>query len=233
MIQGIGYLSAENEPIFPMAENPITAQDLKNIEKYFGKPVSELTEEEFRQIHKQLRQKYHPDNFAQFADETVQEMAKDRFQTIEKLAEKIKFYLSNKGTGGEQLEGEDLRPQYAFDEMKIEIRTENKDLKFRLFGTRYRWLERGDKFKVPGTGAYIIIDDGHVGTSIGFRETIRMYLTFGVSDSIDEIVAWLHKRIEGQASSLIIAGEVVEVDINEMLRLIRRKSLLQLGSGDA
>lgn len=214
-----------------MTDNPITAQDHKHIEKYFGKPLSELTEDEFRLIHKQLRQKYHPDNFAQFADETVLEMAKERFQTIEHLAEKIKFHLSNPGTGGAQVEGENLRPQYAYSEMKIEIRTENKDLKFRLFGTRYRWLEKGDKFKVPGTAAWIIIDDGHVGTSIGFRETIRMYLTFGVNDSLEEIVNWLYKRIEGQASSLIVAGEVVQVDLHEMLRLIRRKSLLEIGPG--
>jgi hypothetical protein len=212
-----------------MSENPITEQDRQNIEKYFGKPLSELTDDEFRLMHKQLRQKYHPDNFAQFDDETVLEMAKERFQAIEKLAEKIKFYLSNQGTGGEQVSSETERPQYAYDEMKIEIRTENKDLKFRLFGTSYRWLERGDKFKVPGTGAYLIIDDGHVGTSIGFRETIRMYLTFGVGDSLDEIVNWLYLRIEGQASSLIIAGEVVQVDLQEMSRLIRRKSLLQIG----
>lgn len=215
-----------------MANEPITEQDKQNIEKYFGKMLSELTDEDFRQTHKQLRQKYHPDNFAQFEDDTILEMAKDRFQTIETLAEKIKFYLGNAATGGDQIEGETRRPaQYAFDEMKIEIRTRNKDLKFHLFGTRYRWLVRGDKFKVPNSAAWIIIDDSHAGTSIGFGETIRMFLSFGVNDNLDEIVGWLFSRIKGQASSLIIAGEVVPVELNEMLRLMRRKSLLELGSG--
>ena len=214
-----------------MPDAPITEQDKKDIEKYFGVSLSELTEENFRQSHRQLRQKYHPDNFAQFKDETIQEMAKDRFQRIEQLSEKIKFYLSNQATGGEQVDEETARPQYAYDEMKIEIRTQNKDLKFHLFGTRYRWLIKGDKFKVPGTGAFIIIDDSHAGRSIGFRETIRMFLTFGVNDSLDEIVHWLFKRIRGPATSLIIAGEVVEVELSEMLRLMRRKSLLELGPG--
>lgn len=109
--------------------------------------------------------------------------------------------------------------------MKIEIITKDKDLKYRLFGTGYRWLERGDKFKVPNTNAKIIMDEGHSGNRIGFTESIRMYLTFTESDSLLEITKWLFLSIAGQADALIIQGKRIPVDLQEMITYMMRKSL--------
>ena len=211
----------------------ISQSEREAIQKYWEKSLEDLHPGEFKKIHKQLRTKYHPDNFAKFDDETVLEMAKERFQLIESLAEKLEAFFKG------QLQADNLKTdafhpdaQFAFDRMKIEIITSEKDLKYHLFGTRYRWLVYGDKFKIPNTkGAYLIIDEDHRGVSIGFRETIRMYITFDVADAVEDIVDWLYLSIKGRANSLIIQGESIAVDRNEMIRKIKKTSLLELGSG--
>ena len=58
---------------------PLSPSEREEIRKYFGKPVEELSRDEFIQLHRQLRSRYHPDNFEKFADETVREMATERF----------------------------------------------------------------------------------------------------------------------------------------------------------
>lgn len=207
----------------------LTQTEKEAIQKYFGKPIEELSEADFKQLRKQLRAKYHPDNFEKFEDQTVREMATERFQTIEKLAEKITQYFSQPSaitTIGEKI----FHPaaQFAFDQLKIEIITSDKDLKYNLFGTFYRWLVYGDTYKIPDTKASIIMDENHQGTSIGFRETIRFYLTFGVEDAVEDLVDWLFSRIQGRASSLIIHGDIVNIDRDAMLRAIKKTTFLQI-----
>ena len=142
-----------------MTKDSITQSERESIQKYWGKPLEELHPEDFKKIHKQLRAKYHPDNFAKVEDETILEMAKDRFQLIEALAEKLEAFFKGQ-LQADNLKADAFHPdaQFAFDRMKIEIITSEKDLKYHLFGTRYRWLVYGDKFKIPNTkGAYQIV----------------------------------------------------------------------------
>ena len=46
-----------------MKHDSITQSEREVIQKYWGKSLENLNPEEFRKTHKQLRAKYHPDNF--------------------------------------------------------------------------------------------------------------------------------------------------------------------------
>ncbi len=212
----------------------ISPEEKKEIQEIFGQSLEALDAETFEQLHKEQRLKYHPDKFEKYEDEVVKELANRRFQRIEALAEKVKPFLKGEKKIPQKSQEDIFRDeaQFAFEGMKIEIITKDKDLKYRLFGTRYRWLERGDKFKVPNTNAKIIMDEGHAGNSIGFTESIRMYLTFTESDSLFEITQWLFQSIAGQADALIIQGNRIPVDLQEMMVYIMRKSFLRLGNGE-
>lgn len=212
-----------------------TIKEKEDIRKIFGHPLEELNLEVFRKIHRELRAKYHPDNFEHLDNEAVKEMATEKFQTIELLAEKVEAWLTNSqpASAGYQTDVADyLRPDavFAVKRLKIEILTADKDLKYHLFGTYYRWLQFGDSFKIPGTGASIVIDEDYAGRRIGFQESVRMYLTFGEKDSIEDIVNWFYSRIQGRASKLLIAGETVAVELQAIVHAIKRESLLRIGT---
>lgn len=217
-----------------MSSNRWTEAEKEAIKKYYGEPIETLRPEDFHKVRKKVLAKYHPDNFEKFEDETIREMATDRFQLIEQLNKKIELHFAGK-LGGPNAKDRAFHPdaQYAFDKLKIELITSDKDLKYHLFGTFYRWLVYGDKFKIPDTSASIIIDEDHQGTSIGYRETIRMYLTFDTNDSVETIVDWLFGKIEGRASSLLIHGDVVDVDYDAILRSVKQTTFLQIGPGEA
>lgn len=214
--------------------NPFTEQELADIQTFFGSQVEHLDAETFKKTLRELRAKYHPDNFERFGDEVVRQLVTERFQRIEQLAEKIEAWKNGSlpaamppapqpgPTGGDPLH--DPRARFAYQEMKIEIRTSDKDLKFHLFGTFYRWLMNGDRFKIPGTQAYIIADESHAGHRIGFVESIRLYLTFEENDSPETIVRWLFEKLTGHADTLFIEGDIVPVEWESMLWAVKRRS---------
>lgn len=205
------------------------------IQKYFGLPLEQISPETFKQKLKELRVKYHPDQFEKFEEETIQEMAKERFQEIETLAAKIEQYLEggilSKPSSNGQMTRDFMSPEalFAIKKMKIEIKTSDKDLKYHLFGSFYRWLQYGDTFKIPNTAATIIMDEDHRGNRIGFEEVIRIYLTFGEEDVIEEIVDWLFGKIRGRANSLIIGKELVKNEYEEIVQSIKKQSFLRIG----
>lgn len=209
-------------------------KDKAAIEKYFGVRLEELDAEQLKKIHRELRAKYHPDNFEKFEDETVREMATERFQLIEDLAIKIETYLSGKSANAgfsNNASGEDFmnaHAVFAANKLKIEVITTDKDLKYHLFGASYRWLQFGDKFKIPDTQASIIMDEDHQGRSIGYQESIRMYLTFDENESIEKVVEWLYPRIKDQAKSLLIAGNRVEIEPFNIFYAIRKLAFLRI-----
>jgi GNAT superfamily N-acetyltransferase len=213
-------------------EQPIISPGEKSkVLEYFGKKPEDLTLDEFEQKHRELRTKYHPDKFEKYDDDIVKELTEERFKEIEQLAEKIRHaYFSGLVTdvsaAAEPALGDN--PQFAFKNLKIEIITKEKDLKYHLFGTQYRWLEKGDKYVIKGTKASIIIDADYRGTGIGFNESIKMYLTFSETDSLEDIFFWLYQHIAAHATSVIIDREVVAVDYNEMLAAVKIKTVLRL-----
>lgn len=221
-----------------MAAITFTIQEKEEIRKLFGVPLEDLTLEIFKKIHRELRGKYHPDNFEHIGNEAVKEMATEKFQGIEHLAEKIESWLTNSRpatTGYQTNVADHLRPDavFAVKRLKIEILTSDKDLKYHLFGTHYRWLQFGDSFKIPNTGASIVIDEDYAGRRIGFQESVRMYLTFGETDSIEGIAAWFFEKIQERASKLLVAGEAVNVDYQEIVNAIKKESLLRIGTAAA
>jgi hypothetical protein len=161
-------------------------------------------------------------------------MATEKFQTIERLAEKVEAWLTNSQPASNNYPSDVadyLRPDavFAVKRLKIEILTSDKDLKYHLFGTYYRWLQFGDSFKIPNTKASIVIDEDYAGRRIGFQESVRMYLTFNESDSIEDIVNWFYSRVQGRASKLLIAGETVAVELQDIVHAIKKESLLRIG----
>ncbi|MEM1001010.1 MAG: hypothetical protein AAGN35_28405 [Bacteroidota bacterium] len=215
----------------------LSQEDIAEIKELFGTELQGLDPEAFDRLHKELRQKYHPDKFERYDDEVVREMAKDKFQRIEKLAEKVKAHFAGESTiaapaygSGTNYADEDAI--FGFDDMKIEIMTRDKDLKYKLFGTFLRWLERGDKFKIPKTNAKITIDQDHRGNRVGFVEAIRIYLTFTAEDPIETIIDWLYERLNGRADALIIEGKRLPVEKLALAAYIRQKAFLGLKAPD-
>ena len=213
-----------------------TIQEKEEIRKLFGLPLEQLDLETFRKVHKDLRLKYHPDNFEHLDNEAVKEMATEKFQAIEALAGRVEAYFTEEKPAATNYESnvEDyLRSDAVFagKRLKIEILTSDKDLKYHLFGTFYRWLQNGDSFKIPNTGGSIVIDEDYMGRRIGFQESVRMYLTFNENDSIEDMVDWLFGKIQGRSGKLLVAGEIVEIDAEKMVRAIKKETILRIGAG--
>jgi hypothetical protein len=207
----------------------LTAADQADLLEIFGFTPEQLDPAVFREKLRDLRLRFHPDQFEKFGDETVRQMATERFQRIERLAEKVDAWLKTPAAAAVAAAPDDEHPmaRYAYDGLKIEIRTSDKDLKYQLFGTFYRWLTLGERFKIPGAKtASLIADEGHVGHRIGYTEGIRLYLTFGPDDSPTQIVEWFFTRIAGRADTVLIEGEPVAVEYGALLRAIRTKTML-------
>lgn len=216
----------------------ITVTEKEEIQKLFGLSLEEIDEPTLKKLKKELRAKYHPDNFEKFDDEVVKQMATERFQKIEDLSEKIAHQLSkgllirDGNTDGEKAQEAYMNEEAKFSgsKLKIEVITTDKDLKYQLFGTKYRWLVLGDSFKIPNSGGTIIVDEDHKGRKIGFVETIRMYLTFGETDGIENIAQWLFVNIKERAKSLIIGGQTVPVHQEAIEVAIKQKTFLRIGA---
>lgn len=208
----------------------ITDQDRTRIEKYFGQPLDSITADNFKTLQKEARRKYHPDNFAQFDDETVLEMAKERFQEIETLSAKLEAYLSGDASAAAKspVEDPDADPHvvYRSEGMMLEIMTSDADLKFRLF--RSRFIERGDEVRIRGTKAKLIAMADYHSRSAGFRENIKLHLAFGPQHDLQAIVAWLFRHISGVTSNFVIEGKIVPIDPYAMLQAIRQESIKEL-----
>lgn len=220
---------------------PFTPEESGEIRELFGLLPTQLSEESFRKALRELRAKYHPDNFEKFGDETVRQLATDRFQRIERLAEKIEAWLQDETMPGPNRQNapstnitpfDDPRARFAYHAMKIEIRTDDKDLKYHLFGLFYRWLTLGERFKIPETQAFLVADEDYRGHSIGFRETIRVYLTFEETDPVENIVGWLYPKIAGRAETLLIEGEIIPIEFKTILEAIKKRSFKRLGQGE-
>lgn len=214
-----------------MSQSALSISERQEIEKVFGVAIEAMTPEQFKEIKRKLNAKYHPDKFEKYEDEVVKAMATDMFQKIETLSVKIENYFDSQDGTTKAIAAHDWQSndaQFAFKKLKVEIITDEKDLKYHLFGTGYKWLTYGERFKIPNTGAYIIIDEDHRGSKIGFKETIRMYLTFTTEDSIDDIVDWLFGKIEGHASKIIIAGKLAPITQSGIADVIKQLSYLRL-----
>jgi len=206
----------------------ITDQERARIQKYFGKELAEINADNFKGLKKEAQQKYHPDKFAHFEDETVLEMAKERFQEIERLSQKLEAYLSGNASAAPVGEDAPADPNLAYrsDGMDLEIMTSDADLKFRLFRSRY--IERGDEVRIRGTKAKLIALASYDSRSAGFRENIKLRLAFGPENDLSQIVEWLFRHISGVTSNFVIEGKVVPIEPYEILKAVRREAVKEL-----
>lgn len=216
-----------------MTHTTISTQEQSDIKKYFGVALEELDFETFKKTQRLLRTKYHPDNFEKFEDETIREMATERFQIIEALSKKIEAHFqqdviqisANRG------DWKDENARFEAKKLKIEIRTADKTLKYHLFGKRnYKWLLYGETYTIPNTTTSIVMDEDHRGSRIGYQETIRMYLSFGEEQVTEDVANWIYDKIKESADILMIAGEKIEIDSNAILAAIRQKTFLRIAT---
>lgn len=212
-----------------------TTQEKSDIKKYYDQPLEELDQTAFEKKRKQLRAKYHPDNFEKYEDETVREMATERFQKLEALSNKMADFFSGKiptaipdPKSGDTPAYRHSSAVFAAKKLKFELITRDKDLKYTLFGRKYRWLIYGDDFKIPKTTATIVMDEDHRGNTIGYVETVRFYLTFGEEQKIEEIVDWFYPRIAEGVQKLLVDSEAVEINPSSILQAIQKVSFLRL-----
>jgi len=215
-----------------MGNLQFTKLEQDKILEYFGNMPEDMDMEDFEARLKELRQKYHPDKFAKYEDATITEMAEEKFKEVESLSDKIKIFFSTVDADlileSENIDDSSL---FAFNDLKIEIITDNTDFKYYLFRKHYRSLSYGERFRIPGTNAFLVMDDHHQGKTIGFLEGIKMYLTFTETDPVEEIVAWLYLGIKNYAKYVIIENKKIEIDYVEMLLAIKRKTVLTIGDG--
>jgi hypothetical protein len=220
-----------------------TDQERHDIQELFGAAPEQLDPETLKKTLRELRAKYHPDNFAKYGDAAVQQMATERFQRLERLAARLEGYWEGRSAAAPGPARppapsapaaadpvDDPRARFAYGAMKVEIRTSDKDLKYHLFGLFYRWLTLGEKFKIPDTGAWLVADEAHWGRRIGFVESIRFFLTFEEGDPVETITGWLYERIAGRADTLLIEGDIVPIEYDAILLAIKRRSFRSLGA---
>ena len=213
----------------------LTQDDLSNLKKFFNLELNDLTEEKLKEARKEARKKYHPDNFSKFDDAIVQEMARERFQQIEILSKKLEEYLIHRKDFEEKAGMlEDDQPSnalYATEGIRIDIMTSDNTLKYHLFSSRV--IYKGDWTRIKGTNAKIYsISDHSSRAAMGFRETIKVLLTFEETDSVNDIVHWFFTHISGRTTSFVIEGRVVKIDPYEIRKAIQKHSILELGSGE-
>ena len=87
-------------------KDKISPEDISKINKYFGVELKDINAEKLESLRKEARKKYHPDKFTHLEDELVMDMAKERFQEIERLANKIQTYLDSGRSLDELLESQ-------------------------------------------------------------------------------------------------------------------------------
>lgn len=215
-----------------MAENNLTKSDKAEFLEAYGVEVDNLNLESFEALHKKIRAKFHPDQFEHMDNPVVKEMAEKQFKKNEALAIKVREYLllENKDEELTSAMKDSEGDKHAYEEMKIEVLARNDDLRFWLFGRHYRWIERGDRYRIPGTNAYVISQSSGNRRMAGFVHTIKMWLTFGENDPLDVIVVWLYSRIAGNADGLIIEGKRIPVELKAMWEIIGSRSRLELGA---
>jgi len=199
-------------------------------EKYFEVAYETIGVDEFKRKRKALRAKYHPDRYVLHEAE-VRKQAQEIYIIIDRLSVRAAQHILERSESSDTDESSEHVKSYASEGLYIEIITRDRDLKYEMFGTFMKWLEAGEYFTIPGTQAELFSTQRHRGSSMGFVETIKVYLRFSEKDSVADINDWLYSKIKDRASALLIAKERIAINRTEMERLIRRKTLIQIGNG--
>ncbi|MEZ4688458.1 MAG: hypothetical protein R3B47_21070 [Bacteroidia bacterium] len=213
----------------------LSPEENQSFIKHFDIPLEEIAPEDFEKKKKRLTLRLHPDQKDAHEDEEYAAFINERFVKFKALCEKAEAYLYKKERGIADYGSDEayLREDavYSADGLPVEVITRDKNLKYEMFGSRYRWLERGEKYPIPKTDAFIRIEEDHRGAGVGFNEYIKMYLSFGSTRNLEPIIDWLFDKIKDKANGLIIQGSRIDIDKFQMGIFIRKTTFLQLAAG--
>ncbi|HEX2618417.1 MAG TPA: hypothetical protein VHL57_12800 [Flavobacteriales bacterium] len=206
----------------PLAE---TSPDLEWAADELRVPIEDLSITDLREGRAAIHRKYHPDRFGYLKDEALDKLLHDVYVDVQARLRRVEAELLRAGMelpDGHVAKGRTI----SVEALRIEVVTQDKELKYRLFRTRYLSLDEGRRIPIPGTGAFLVATSDSNGREIGFQESIRMFLTYHPTDPLKDIVIWLYLGIAGHVRSLWIDGERVEVDPEVMYSAIAKRSLL-------
>jgi hypothetical protein len=203
-----------------------TAYELDWASDLFGVPVEDITPEVVQEKRPLVHKRYHPDRFARHADDDLHSVLNEVYRDMMDRLRRIEEHVLR---GSTTLSAHERRftGDLSAEDVRIELITADKDLKYRLFGSHMRWLERGDRFFIPRTRATLISSGGHHGNTIGFNESIKLQLTYSATDALEEIVIWFYTRIVGNITALWVDGQRVEVEPKAMFNALARKKVLE------
>lgn len=211
-----------SRPVFSLAEREL-------IERYFGCSLEALADADYKKLSRQLLARFHPDAYAAQGPEVVERMT-EQFQELQALVQKVRLYFAADVREDELDERiRDPEARFAYQRMYFEVLTSHKGFKYLIMRTRFAQLERGDRVRIPQSSAFLVVNEDYQGIAVGFQESVKMYLTFHPDDPVEQVVWWLflHLMLFG-IGNLRIEGQRVPVEYEEMLRAVKRKSLLRL-----
>ncbi|MEO8068408.1 MAG: hypothetical protein ABI599_12000 [Flavobacteriales bacterium] len=200
--------------------------DLDWASDLFGVPVEDITTDVLSEKRSVVHMKYHPDRYMRHNDPELDALLTEVYREMMDRLRRIEEHILR---GSTTLSGSthlSVGPLNA-ENLQVELVTNDKDLKYRLFGAHMRWLERGDRFFIPRTRATLISSGGHKNNAIGFNESIKLFLTYGHDDALQEIVIWFYTRIAGQVTALWIDGQRVAVEPKAMFNAMARRKVLE------
>jgi hypothetical protein len=199
------------------------------IERYFGCSLEALADADYKKISRQLLARHHPDAHAGQSPEEIERLT-EQFQELQALVQKVRLHFAPEVRDDELDERiRDPEARFAYQRMNFEVMTSHKGFKYLIMRSRFARLERGDQLRIPQSSAFLVVNEDYQGISVGFQESVKMYLTFHPEDAVEQVVWWLflHLLLFG-ISNLRIEGQRVPVEYEEMLRAVKRKSLLRL-----
>lgn len=188
-------------------------------------PVEDLTIEDLRNGRAAIHRKYHPDRFGYLKDADLDKLLNEVYVDVKERLLRVEAELLR--TALELPEGHVAKGRtMSIEALRIDLMTQDKELKYRLFRKRYLSLDEGTRIPIPGTNAFLVATTNHNGRDIGFSESIRMYLTYYPTDPLKDIVIWLYLGIAGHVTALYIDEQRVEVDPDAIYSAIAKRSLL-------
>lgn len=202
-----------------------STHDLDWASDLFKVPVEDLDAETIRQKRHLFHKHYHPDRFAHLKNAELDALLNEVYRDMLDRLRRVEEHLLR--TGHELHVDRDKTPPLSAVDLEIQLTTHDKDLKYRLFGSHFRWLERGERFRIPGSNATLTSPGAHRGNVVGYNEHLHVFLTYGSGDPLDEIVIWLYSRIVGVVSALWVDGQRVEVEPRAMFNAMARMKVLK------
>ena len=212
----------------------LTDQEKSLLKKYFESDLADLDVDDFKKKKKLLQARFHPDKYEKYDNEEVREMAKEKYQSISQLCERVEAFFngddivkvkSSSSSSSSSPFGSMGMEIYATEGLLIEIVTKDKELKYRMFGSGLKWMLHGEAYIIKETNAKIRLWDTSGQRAMGFNETIKLTLSFSDDDDIQVIIDWLFTQVMTAVDVLIINKEKVAINRDAVSQLMRKSTI--------